>query len=118
MGWGFGVGVKTTGPQRGRYGWSGGQGTDFFVDPEGTIGILLTQVELGERVWPLVEEFQALKRPPDSSPKVCGVLKRLGPMSRPPEVVLGEFAALAVSVETHHKAVVIDANDWTVGRSR
>jgi CubicO group peptidase (beta-lactamase class C family) len=60
MGWGFGVGVKTTGPQRGRYGWSGGQGTDFFVDPEGTIGILLTQVELGERVWPLVEEFQAL----------------------------------------------------------
>ena len=60
MGWGFGVGVKTTEPQRGRYGWSGGQGTDFFVDPEGTIGILLTQVELGERVWPLVEEFQAL----------------------------------------------------------
>jgi hypothetical protein len=39
---------------------TGGQGTDFFVDPEGTIGILLTQVELGERVWPLVEEFQAL----------------------------------------------------------
>ena len=60
MGWGFGVGVKTTGPRRGRYGWSGGQGTDFFVDRDGTIGILLTQVELGERVWPLVEEFQAL----------------------------------------------------------
>jgi hypothetical protein len=61
MGWGFGVGVKTAGPQRGRYGWSGGQGTDFFVDRNGTIGILLTQVELGESVWPLVEEFQALR---------------------------------------------------------
>ena len=36
-------------------------------------------------------------------------------MSRPPEVVLGEFAALAISIETHHKAVVIDANDRTVG---
>jgi CubicO group peptidase (beta-lactamase class C family) len=60
MGWGFGVGMKTAGPQRGRYGWSGGQGTDFFVDRDGTIGILLTQVEMGERIWPLVEEFQAL----------------------------------------------------------
>lgn len=57
-GWGFGVGVVVDGPQRGRYGWSGGQGTDFFVDPDSTIGILLTQVELGEQVWPLVEEFQ------------------------------------------------------------
>jgi CubicO group peptidase (beta-lactamase class C family) len=60
MGWGFGVGVRTNGPQRGRYGWSGGQGTNFFVHPDGTIGVLLTQVELGEQVWPLVEEFQAL----------------------------------------------------------
>jgi CubicO group peptidase (beta-lactamase class C family) len=46
MGWGFGVAVKTEGPQRGRIGWSGGQGTDFFVDQDGTVGILLTQVEL------------------------------------------------------------------------
>ena len=60
MGWGFGVGVKTAGPQGGRYGWSGGQGTDFFIDRDGTIGILLTQVELGEWMAPLVEEFQAL----------------------------------------------------------
>ena len=60
IGWGFGVAVQLAGPHRGRYGWSGGQGTDFFVDPDGTIGILLTQVELGEHVWPLVEEFQAL----------------------------------------------------------
>ena len=62
-GWGFGVAVKTAGPQRGRYGWSGGQGTDFFVDPDGTVGIILTQVELGAHVWPLVAEFQALRTP-------------------------------------------------------
>lgn len=59
-GWGFGVGVVTTDPHRGRFGWSGGQGTDFFVDPDGTVGVLLTQVELGAHVWPLVEEFQGL----------------------------------------------------------
>jgi CubicO group peptidase (beta-lactamase class C family) len=62
-GWGFGVGVKTAGPQRGRFGWSGGQGTDFFVDPDGTVGVLLTQAELGEQMWPLVKEFQALHQP-------------------------------------------------------
>ena len=62
-GWGFGLAVQTQGPQRGRYGWSGGQGTDFFVDPDGAIGILLTQVELGERLFPLVESFQALRQP-------------------------------------------------------
>jgi CubicO group peptidase (beta-lactamase class C family) len=62
-GWGFGVAVQTEGPLRGRYGWSGGQGTDFFVDQDGTVGILLTQVELGERTWPLLVEFQALHQP-------------------------------------------------------
>jgi len=62
-GWGFGVAVKTEGPQRGRVGWSGGLGTDFFVDPDGTVGILLTQVELGEDMWPLVEQFQSLHEP-------------------------------------------------------
>jgi CubicO group peptidase (beta-lactamase class C family) len=60
MGWGYGVGVQTQGPARGRYGWSGGQGTDFFVDPDGTVGILLTQVELGAATWPLLSQFQAL----------------------------------------------------------
>ena len=60
MGWGFGVAVQTAGPQRGRIGWSGGQGTDFFVDPDGTVGILLTQVELGEDMWSLIEQFQSL----------------------------------------------------------
>ena len=63
MGWGFGVAVKTEGPQRGRIGWSGGLGTDFFVDPDGTVGILLTQVEMGEDMWPLVEQFQSLHAP-------------------------------------------------------
>jgi CubicO group peptidase (beta-lactamase class C family) len=59
-GWGFGVGIDTTGPHTGRYGWSGGQGTNFYVDPDGTIGILLTQVEMGARMGAMVEEFQAL----------------------------------------------------------
>jgi CubicO group peptidase (beta-lactamase class C family) len=63
MGWGFGVAVQTEGPRRGRYGWSGGQGTDFFVDPDATIGILLTQVELGEQMLTMIEEFQALHPP-------------------------------------------------------
>jgi CubicO group peptidase (beta-lactamase class C family) len=64
-GWGFGVGVETKGPRRGRYGWSGGQGTNFYVDPDGTVGILLTQVEMGEQMGRMVAEFQAL--PPPSS---------------------------------------------------
>lgn len=59
-GWGFGVAVETAGEHRGRYGWSGGLGTDFFVDPDGTVGILLTQVELDENIMPMVGEFQAL----------------------------------------------------------
>jgi CubicO group peptidase (beta-lactamase class C family) len=66
MGWGFGVAVQTEGPHRGRIGWSGGQGTDFFVDPDGTVGtvgILLTQVELGEAMWPLITQFQSLHEP-------------------------------------------------------
>jgi hypothetical protein len=44
----------------GRFGWSGGQGTDFYVDPDGTVAVLLTQVELGERLWPMIGEFQRL----------------------------------------------------------
>jgi CubicO group peptidase (beta-lactamase class C family) len=63
MGWGFGVGVETRGPRRGRYGWSGGQGTNFYVDPDGTVGILLTQVEMGAHMAGMVDEFQALPSP-------------------------------------------------------
>lgn len=60
LGWGFGVAIQTGGDHRGRYGWSGGLGTDFFVDPDGTVGLLLTQVELGAATMPLLEEFQTL----------------------------------------------------------
>ena len=60
MGWGFGVAVKTQGSQPGRVGWSGGLGTDFFADPDGTVGVLLTQVEMGENMWPLLDQFQSL----------------------------------------------------------
>ena len=63
-GWGLGVGVQTNGPHRGRYGWSGGQGTTFFVDPDGTLGVLVTQVELGPEVSLLFEEFHELGRSP------------------------------------------------------
>jgi len=59
-GWGFGVGVDTAGPSIGRYGWSGGLGTTFFVDPDGTLGVLFAQVEMGERMGTLLTEFQAL----------------------------------------------------------
>jgi CubicO group peptidase (beta-lactamase class C family) len=62
-GWGFGVAVETSGPHRGRIGWSGGLGTNFFADPDGTVGILLTQVEMGEIMGALVTQFQSLHRP-------------------------------------------------------
>lgn len=60
MGWGFGVCVQLAGPHAGRYGWSGGQGTDFLVDPDGRISILLTQVELCDPIWGLFMEFQEI----------------------------------------------------------
>ena len=65
-GWGYGVGVQTEGPRRGRYSWSGGQGTTFFVVPGGPMGILFTQVEMGERMFPLIEEFEGLADPPEA----------------------------------------------------
>lgn len=48
------------GARAGRYGRSGGHGTNVFVDPDGTVGVLLTQIEMGERMQPLLDEFQAL----------------------------------------------------------
>jgi hypothetical protein len=63
MGWGFGVAVQTQGPQRGRIGWSAGQGRGFFVDPDGTAGVLLTQVGMGKDMWPLVAQSQSLHEP-------------------------------------------------------
>ena len=55
--------AKTGGGHAGRFGWSGGLGTDFFVDPDGTIGILLAQVDLDEQVMALFNEFQQLVPP-------------------------------------------------------
>ncbi len=60
MGWGFGVAVQTQGEHAGRFGWSGGQGTDFFADPDGRVAVLLTQVEMGPSLFPLIGEFQTL----------------------------------------------------------
>ena len=60
-GWGFGVGVTTGGPHAGRFGWAGGQGTSFFVDPDGTVGMLLTQVELGEEMTRVMQEFDDVR---------------------------------------------------------
>ncbi|MEJ7873302.1 MAG: serine hydrolase domain-containing protein, partial [Rubrobacteraceae bacterium] len=50
-GWGFGVSIVTRrddlASTPGRYGWDGGYGTSWYVDPkEGLVGILMTQ-----RVW-------------------------------------------------------------------
>ena len=59
-GWGYGVCVRTGADHPGRFGWSGGQGTDFFVDPDGTVGVLLTQVEMGAEIFPLIAEFAEL----------------------------------------------------------
>lgn len=60
MGWGFGVALHVAERHHGRYGWSGGLGTDFFVDPDATVGVLLTQVEMGRELWPLITDFQEL----------------------------------------------------------
>jgi CubicO group peptidase (beta-lactamase class C family) len=62
-GWGFGVAVHIAGRHRGRYGCSGGLGTDFFVDPDATVAVLLTQVEMGSQLGPLMADFQELTRP-------------------------------------------------------
>lgn len=52
-GWGFGVAMYTEGDHTGRYGWSGGLGTDFSVDPDGSFRVILTQVEMGPEVMAL-----------------------------------------------------------------
>lgn len=39
---------------------SGGLGTEFFVDPDGTICITMTQVRMDERVFSPLGEIQEL----------------------------------------------------------
>lgn len=56
-GWGYGVGIENdeNGGVPRRFGWSGGQGTDFSVDPtSGRITVMLTQTELGPSTFPAV----------------------------------------------------------------
>jgi CubicO group peptidase (beta-lactamase class C family) len=54
-GWGFGGAVAADG----RYGWIGGTGTTAHVaPPTGTVGILLTQVQMtGPTPTPLMRRF-------------------------------------------------------------
>ncbi len=60
MGWGFGVAVETSGKHAGRYGWSGGLGTDFFIDPDGPIGVVLSQVEMDAQIFEVFGDVQAV----------------------------------------------------------
>lgn len=62
QGWGFGGSVDVTAVDPwnvpGRYGWVGGTGTAAYVFPDGTVSILLTQVELDSPVPPhLLRDF-------------------------------------------------------------
>ncbi|WP_418907431.1 serine hydrolase domain-containing protein [Glutamicibacter endophyticus] len=57
-GWGFGVAVQTSGAQAGRYGWSGGLGTNVHIDPDGSFQVLFTQVEMGPQLMGLLAEVQ------------------------------------------------------------
>jgi len=57
MGWGYGVAVQTDGPHRGRYGWSGGLGTDVYIDPDGSFRVILTQVEMGAETMALFADL-------------------------------------------------------------
>lgn len=57
-GWGFGVAVQTEGKHAGRYGWSGGLGTDVFIDPDRSFRIVLTQVEMGPAIMGLFADTQ------------------------------------------------------------
>jgi CubicO group peptidase (beta-lactamase class C family) len=59
-GWGFGVAINTKRTQiyasPGRFGWFGGYGTSWYVDPaEGVIGILLTQAAFTSADPPTIE---------------------------------------------------------------
>ncbi|KUG57457.1 penicillin-binding protein [Serinicoccus chungangensis] len=60
-GWGYGVGLEVGGEHAGRFGWSGGLGTDFWVDPDtGRYAVLLTQVEMGPAAFRLLADLQSL----------------------------------------------------------
>ncbi|MGO1267020.1 MAG: serine hydrolase domain-containing protein [Microbacterium sp.] len=58
-GWGYGVAIETSGPHAGRYGWSGGLGTDVSVDLDGSFQVVMTQVEMGPQIMALFGELLA-----------------------------------------------------------
>lgn len=59
-GWGYGVAVQTSGDRAGSFGWSGGLGTDVFIDPGDSFGVLLTQVEMGPHTFRLIDDVRML----------------------------------------------------------
>lgn len=60
-GWSYGVQITTEGPYQGRIGWAGGFGTGFFIDPDGTISILMINVEMDEQIMMLLDELQHVR---------------------------------------------------------
>ena len=64
MGWGYGVAIETSGPHAGRFGWSGGLGTDFFVAPDGSFGVVLTQVEMDGPIIGVFDDVRAIAEIP------------------------------------------------------
>ncbi|MGD6979941.1 MULTISPECIES: serine hydrolase domain-containing protein [Citricoccus] len=63
-GWGYGISVETSGDHPGRLGWSGGQGTTFLIDPDGTIVVFLSQVEADERMGAVFQAVHGLAAGP------------------------------------------------------
>lgn len=61
MGWGYGVAIETSGAYAGRYGWSGGLGTDFFIRPDGAFGVVLAQVEMDAQIAGLFGDVMGLQ---------------------------------------------------------
>ncbi|HWK77332.1 serine hydrolase domain-containing protein [Microbacterium sp.] len=59
VGWGYGVAVETAGEHAGRYGWSGGLGTDLSISPDGSFCLVLTQVEMGDQIMGLFRDVLA-----------------------------------------------------------
>jgi CubicO group peptidase (beta-lactamase class C family) len=65
MGWGFGVAVQLAavegGPSVGAYGWDGGLGSTWAVDPvTGTVGVLLANLAWTSPARPpIAEDFWA-----------------------------------------------------------
>lgn len=64
MGWGYGVAIETSGAHPGRYGWSGGLGTDFFVSPDGSFGVVLAQVEMDGPIFGVIRDVLAIAEGP------------------------------------------------------